>query len=94
MKGIELRLLPQTIMEHQLPQSTVNYALGLLEMATNYTTLEMRWKAISTSFAAKVIFPNNHIWSSVLFRDVYDPNGVKEIVSKYYMNSPIDLDRL
>lgn len=94
LKGIELGLLPQTIMEHQLPQSTVNYALGLLEMATNYTTLEMRWKAISTSFAADAIFPNNPIWSSVLFRDVYDPNGVKEIVSKYYMNSPIDLDRL
>ena len=94
LKGIELGLLPQTIMEHQLPQSTVNYALGLLEMATNYTTLEMRWKAISSSFAAEAIFPNNPIWSTVLFRDVYDPNGLKEIVSRYYENSPIDLDRL
>lgn len=93
-QGIEMGILPQHVQEHQFPQSSINYALQLLGIDVNYTTVEMRWKAISSAFAAEAIFPNIPWWSVIEFKDIYDPDGIRDIVSRYYTMSPIDLERL
>ncbi len=75
-------------------QSTVNKVLEILGINVNYTTLEMRWKAISSKFAAQYIIPNTPGLCDAKIVNIHDPDGVREIVSKYYAKSPIDLDRL
>lgn len=91
-KGIELGYLNQ--MQQDYSQSTINKVLEILGVNENYTTLEMRWKAISSKFAAQYVLPFNPKLSNVQFKDIQDPDSVRNIVSTYYYKSPIDLDRL
>lgn len=90
-KGIEMGYI-QT--ETGFSQSTINKVLEIMGVNCNYTTLEMRWKSISTKFMAQYIIPNSPKIANAELVDIQDPNGVKEIVSRYYEKSPIDLDRL
>lgn len=89
-KGVELGYLQNS----DYSQATINKVLEILGVNTNYTTLEMRWKAISSKFAADYIIPNNPVLANVQLVDIHDPNGVRRICSQYYDKSPIDLDRL
>lgn len=91
-KGIELGYLNPTQQDYS--QSTINKVLEILGVNTNYTTLDMRWKAISSKFAAQYVLPYNPKLSNVQFKDIQDPDAVRQIVSTYYYKSPIDLDRL
>lgn len=89
-KGVELGYLQNS----DYSQSTINKVLEILGVNMNYSTLEMRWKAISSKFAADYIIPNNPILANAQLIDIYDPNGVRQICARYYDKSPIDLDRL
>lgn len=75
-------------------QQTINKILEILGVHMNYTTLELRWKAISSKFIAEHIIPTDPTIANQYFQDINDPNGVKDVCARYYQNSPIDLDRL
>lgn len=91
-KGIELGYLKMDGISYQ--QSTINQVLEMLGIQANYTEFDLRWKAVSSRFYADNIIPLIPELKNLNMNYIHDPNGVKEIMSKYYQRSPIDLDKL
>lgn len=91
LKGIEMGYITQN---QDFFQATINKVLEIMGINMNYTTLELRWKAISSKFMAQYIIPNDPKLSGCILTDIHDPDSVREIVARYYEKSPIDLDRL
>lgn len=76
-------------------QSTVNTVLAAMDIPCNPAELEMRFRAISVRFQSMYVLPMEHPeFKRLRLVNLDDPNSVKEIVSKYFTNIPIDLDRL
>ena len=79
-------------------QAVVNTALAVMDVAGyNPVELDMRYKAISTSFQSMYILLSERpdlaeYWTQMV--DLEDVRGLKDIISKYFYNTPIDLDRL
>lgn len=91
LKAIEMGYITKN---QDFDQATINKVLEILGVNTNYTTLEMRWKAISSKFMANYIIPNDPRISNPILIELNDPDSIREIVARYYEKSPIDLDRL
>lgn len=77
-------------------QASVNTALAVMDVSGyNPIEFDMRYKAISTQFQSMYILPieKPELVDYQLF-DLEDVQGLKNIISRYYYNTPIDLDKL
>lgn len=76
-------------------QATLNTALTAMDIQCNTADLEMRFRAINTHFQSTYVLPlEKPEFKRLRLVDLDDPVSLKEIVSKFFVNTPIDLDRL
>lgn len=91
-KGIELGFLKNDGESYM--QSTINQVLSMMGVSANFTSFELRWKAISSRFSAQCLIPLIPSLKKVELTNIHDPKGLKDLVIQYYKKSPIDLDNL
>ena len=76
-------------------QVTLNTALTAMDIQCNTAELEMRFRAINTHYQSTYVLPlEKPEFKRLRLIDLDDPTSLMEIVSKYFINTPIDLDRL
>ena len=76
-------------------QSSINTVLEALDVDANKDELDLRYRAISTHYqAAYVLLNENPEFKRLRLVDLQDINGLKSIVSQYFADIPIDLDKL
>ena len=76
-------------------QATLNTALVAMDIQCNTTDLEMRYRAINTHFQSTYVLPlEKPEFKKLRLVDLDDPVGLKDLISKNFEYTPIDLDRL
>lgn len=76
-------------------QSSINTVLAALDIPCNPTELEMRFRAINTHYQSTYILPmEKPEFKRLRLIDLEDVQSLKEIISKYFIATPIDLDKL
>ena len=76
-------------------QATLNTAITAMDIQCNTAELEMRFRAINTHFQSTYVLPlEKPEFKKLRLIDLEDPVGLKEIISKNFEYTPIDLDRL
>lgn len=76
-------------------QSSINTVLQMLEIQCNPVELDMRFKSINSNYQATYVLPiEKPEFKRLRLVDLEDIISLKEIVSKYFDNIPIDLERL
>lgn len=76
-------------------QSTLNTVLTAMDIQCNTAELEMRFKAINTHFQSQYVLPlEKPEFKRLRLIDLEDIDTLKNIINKYFPNTPIDLDRL
>jgi len=79
-------------------QSTINTIFAALDVPTNQFNpidLEMRFKAINTHFQSTYVLPiEKPEFKRLRIVDLEDVTTLKNIINRYFINTPIDLDRL
>lgn len=76
-------------------QATLNTALVAMDIRCNTAELEMRYRAINTHFQSTFVLPiEKPEFKKLRLIDLDDPASLKEIISKFFELTPIDLDRL
>lgn len=76
-------------------QALLNTALSVMDIPHNSTELEMRFKAINSYYQSSYVLTlENPGLKRLRLIDLEDVKSLKEIVSKYFNDIPIDLDRL
>ena len=91
-QGIKNRFLNEGIL---YTQSSMNTVLEAMDIQCNRAELDMKFKAINTHYqSAFVLLTEKPDLKYLRFVDMEDPISLKEIVSKYFYNIPIDLERL
>lgn len=92
LKGIQFRFLDN---DKLYGQPSVNSVLESLGINCNPSLLEMRYKAINPTFQGLYILPNsNPEYRTINFTDIEDIKSLQYILTHYYSNVPIDIDRL
>ena len=76
-------------------QATLNTALTAMDIPCNAADLEMRYRAINTHFQSTYVLPHERPeFKKLRLIDLDDPSTLKDIISKFFIAIPIDLDRL
>lgn len=76
-------------------QDIMNTVLTALGLQYNPTELEMRFRAINTHYQSTYIIPiEKPEFKRLRLIDLEDIQSLKEIISKYFENVPIDIDKL
>lgn len=76
-------------------QSSINTVLEALDVSCNKDELDLRYRAISAHYqAAYVLLNENPEFKRLRLIDLQNINELKMIVSQYFSDIPIDLDRL
>ena len=66
-----------------------------MDIRCNTAELEMRYRAINTHFQSTFVLPiEKPEFKKLRLIDLDDPASLKEIISKFFELTPIDLDRL
>lgn len=76
-------------------QSSINTVLQMLEISCNPIELEMRFKAINSHYQAMYVLPiEKPEFKRLRLVNLEDVLSLKEIISRYFSDIPIDLDRI
>jgi len=76
-------------------QSVINTVLQAMDVKCNPTELEMRYRAINTHYQSTFVLPlEKPEFKRLRLIDLEDIASLKEIITKYFYNVPIDLDKL
>lgn len=76
-------------------QATLNTALAAMDVQCNTVELEMRFRAINTHYQSTYVLPiEKPEFKRLRLIDLDDAVSLREIASRYFAATPIDLDRL
>jgi len=76
-------------------QSTMNTVLSAMDIVFNPIEFEMRYRSINTHYQSTYVIPiEKPEFKRLRLVDLEDIASLKEIIAKYFMDIPIDIDRL
>lgn len=76
-------------------QSVLNTVLAAMDINCNPVELEMRYRAINTHYQSTYVIPiEKPEFKRLRMVDLEDIQSLKEIIAKYFIDTPIDLDKL